>query len=258
MQTIPAPQFTAPRTSRLAITSLVLGCCILLCSIISGLPAVAFGIAALVAISRSRGQLRGQGLAIAGICLGGLSVVAVPILAALLFPAISATKTRAFQTRAAATIQQIQVASTAYYTEYSKWPDARNAADLVLILNGGRDPISNQEVSRARAQNPRGIVFMEFSAKDLAPLSSVGAGAGGEMALVDPWGTPYAFCFDNGKAGYATSVVWQDQAAYDNKIPKPYPDSSLGDSIDAGAAFFSNGPDKRTGDAAGKDDIRSW
>ncbi len=260
MQTNHPPLLATPRTSRLAITSLVLGCCIVLCSLVTGLPALIFGIAALVAINRSHGQLRGQGMAIAGICLGGVSVVMVPILAGLLFPAISRVKSQAQKAQAAVAVRQLCVASDAYYIEYNKWPEPRNAADLVLILNGGKDPVTGKEVSRAVEQNPRRLQFMVFNIKDLAPISSSGAEAGGEMVLVDPWGTPYAFCFDNGKAGCATGTTWKDQTALDNKISKPFPDGSSDDSINAGAAFFSNGPDKSTGsqNIAYEDDVRSW
>src|SRR5262245_41038751 len=57
----------APSTSGLAITSLIMGLCSLLCPPI-GLLGVVFGLVALFSISSSQGRKTGSGLAIAG-CL---------------------------------------------------------------------------------------------------------------------------------------------------------------------------------------------
>ncbi len=263
-QTPPPLPCATHRTSRLAITSLVLGCCILLCSVFSGLPALIFGIAALVAINRSSGQLRGQGMAIAGICLGGVSLVFLPILLGLLFPAIGTARNAANKARASAAIQCLCGASKSYYSEYGKWPAPQSAADLVLILNGGLDPVTGEYVSRVADQNPRKIQFMEFRIKDVTIPGSSGRSP---LAFYDPWGTPYAFCFDNGRSGIyfsgpgnAGETVWRDSPGYNNAIPKPFPDIGGGaGEISYGFAFFSNGPDRFTGTAAtAEDDIRSW
>jgi hypothetical protein len=70
----------APRTSGLAVASLVLGI-LFLCGI-GSLLATIFGAVALGQISRSRGALTGKGMAVAGLVLGiiGLGFIAVLIL----------------------------------------------------------------------------------------------------------------------------------------------------------------------------------
>jgi hypothetical protein len=76
--------FQPPRTSGLAIASLVLGL-VWLCGL-GSLLALIFASVALSQISRSRGRLEGKGLAIAGLILGilGLSLFALPFFASFL------------------------------------------------------------------------------------------------------------------------------------------------------------------------------
>ena len=233
------------------------------CTVFTGLPALAFGIAALVAINRSRGRLGGQGMAIAGICLGAASVAYFVIMMALLYPVTGEIKNNSKKARVGAAIQSLCVASKSYYNEYGRWPEPHSSADLVLIFNGGRDPVTGEDVSRVADQNPRKIQFMEFRAKD---VMRPGGGGQSPLAFYDPWGTPYAFCFDNGKPGVyfsgpgtAGETVWLDSTASDNQVSVPFKDSSGATTILAGYAFFSNGPDRRTGTASTVgDDIRSW
>ena len=61
-----SPPPPPPKTSGLAITSLVLGCLGLLTCGITSLVGLILGIVALVRINKSKGQLGGQGLALAG------------------------------------------------------------------------------------------------------------------------------------------------------------------------------------------------
>jgi ribosomal protein L40E len=75
---------THAKTSRLAITSLVLGILSFLTFCLTALPALIFGIVGLVKIAKSRGQLKGTGLAIAGIVVPVISIPIVPILTAVI------------------------------------------------------------------------------------------------------------------------------------------------------------------------------
>jgi hypothetical protein len=89
---------TSPsRTSRLAVASVVLG--ILSCplSILAGIPGLVCGIMGLNRIAgseRTRGgrRLTGQGLAITGIILSGLSILLLPVLAGVLIPAVQVAR----------------------------------------------------------------------------------------------------------------------------------------------------------------------
>jgi len=84
------------KTSRMAITSLVLGIvCFATCftTFLIVVPlGLGFGIAALVAISKNREELRGRGLAIAGVIVNGVALLALPVAAAMLLPAFAAAK----------------------------------------------------------------------------------------------------------------------------------------------------------------------
>lgn len=78
-----------PKTSGLAIGSLVLGILSLFCfSILAGIPAVICGHTALGRIKRSSGMLEGNGLAIGGLVTGYLSIVLIPVIAVLVALAI--------------------------------------------------------------------------------------------------------------------------------------------------------------------------
>ncbi len=120
---------------------------------------------------------------------------------------------------------------------------------------------------------------MEFKLKDVTPPSGR-ANATNALAFYDPWGIPYAFCFDNGKGGVyyvgplqngvpTNPQPWKDTRAYDNQIPLPFSDGASTTVFTGGFAFFSNGPDTRSGTGpsfpgsndrakAYEDDIRSW
>ena len=82
------------RTSSLAATSLILGILGFLSCGLTGLVGLIFGIAALVAINRHAGQLRGQGIAVAGLVLSAVSLVSLVfygLLAAIALPTFALT-----------------------------------------------------------------------------------------------------------------------------------------------------------------------
>src|SRR5436853_1994112 len=82
---------TTPKTSVLAIWSLVLGILSFLCfSIFTAVPAVICGHKALSRIKSSSGALTGQGLAIGGLVTGycnmALAVIMIPLMFAIAVP----------------------------------------------------------------------------------------------------------------------------------------------------------------------------
>jgi hypothetical protein len=86
------PAVSQPRrTSKMAIWSLVLGI-LGMCTILPAIPAVILGIIALVSINNSGGVLGGKGLAIGGLITSALSIIIIPILAAIAVPAFNAAR----------------------------------------------------------------------------------------------------------------------------------------------------------------------
>lgn len=77
------PPAGAPKTSAAAVTSLILGILSLFCSCFTALPSLICGIVGLSNIGRSNGQLKGKGLAVAGMILAVvMSIANVGIFAA--------------------------------------------------------------------------------------------------------------------------------------------------------------------------------
>ena len=90
---------SAAKTSGLAITSLVLAILSPCTCFITAIPAIILGIVALVKISKSVGQLKGNGFAIAGIALPVVLLPFIALLMAIMMPAL-------------ARVRQIQVCQT--------------------------------------------------------------------------------------------------------------------------------------------------
>jgi len=202
------------------------------------------------------------------------------VLMGLLFPTIRIIQDAANKTRAKTAIQCLCTAAKSYNTEYGKWPEPANDQDLVLTFNGLVNPVTGQKVTTGQAanDNPRALRLMEIQSKDVTVRV---LGEQTPLALYDPWWMPYAYCFDNGKKGSyylgplqnsrpSNLQSWPDTTANDNQVSVPFKDdSSIKTVITEGYAFFSDGPDTRTGTGqsdpgsksttkAYEDDIRSW
>jgi len=122
-KTAPAPPPPLPsdaaamasvRTSGLAITSLVLGivaiatCGILL--LIAAPVGLILGLVSMNQIRKSQGQLKGRGLALAGVIISCVALLLIPVFAALLLPALAQAKQKAETTRCVNNVKQLSVA----------------------------------------------------------------------------------------------------------------------------------------------------
>lgn len=113
----PIPPSGEP-TSGLAIASLVLGICSLGCSIFTAIPALICGGMALAKINKPASRLGGRGQAIAGLVLGGLGMfTSLPILAALLIPAVQQARGAAQEAACMNNVRQIGTAIQLYALE---------------------------------------------------------------------------------------------------------------------------------------------
>jgi prepilin-type processing-associated H-X9-DG protein len=145
---LPTNPFSAPaaapagptKTSGLAVASLVLG--ILSCpfSILAGIPGLVCGIMGLNRISRSEQaaaspRLTGQGLAIAGIILSGLSMLILPVMIGLMLPAVQAAREAARRTVCANNVRSMALGMLMHESAQHSLPAAIVGRDGTPLLS---------------------------------------------------------------------------------------------------------------------------
>lgn len=114
-----------PKTSALAIWSLVLGILSLVCfSILSAIPGVICGHKALSKIKRSGGTLEGRGLAIAGLITGYLGIAwaifVIPLMLAIAIPNFVKARATAQANACVNNLRQIDAAANEFALEHGK------------------------------------------------------------------------------------------------------------------------------------------
>jgi prepilin-type processing-associated H-X9-DG protein len=120
------------KTSGLAITSLVLGILSIFTLFLTALPAIIFGIVGLVKIEKSRGQLKGKGLAIAGIAVPIVMLPFVAMLMAIMMPALAQARFQAQRIVCANNLKQLGLATIMYANDNnSKYPTSDKWCDLI-------------------------------------------------------------------------------------------------------------------------------
>ncbi len=115
------------KTIGLAIGSLICGCFSLIpiIGLLPSLPAIILGIIALVKISKNKETLKGNGLAIAGIVMGSLGIIFLPImglLAAIAIPNFLRAKISANDALARSTMHTLSTASETYKMANNQYP----------------------------------------------------------------------------------------------------------------------------------------
>lgn len=117
----PAPTFNgAPKTSGLAIVSLVCGICTIVLFplfFIFMIPAIVCGHVAQSRIKQAKGALAGAGLAIAGLCMGYAGIVMVPLVAAMAIPAFQKVRMSSLEKTMDNDARQIASAAQQYFLE---------------------------------------------------------------------------------------------------------------------------------------------
>jgi hypothetical protein len=145
---LPVPgDVSQPKTSTLAIWSLVLGILSLSClSIFSAIPGVICGHKALSKIKYSGGALTGQGLAIGGLVTGYLGILfalfVIPLMMAIAIPNFVKARDTAMMNACINNLRLIDAAKNQWALEGSKKPgDVPTAQDLKPYLKNGTLPV---------------------------------------------------------------------------------------------------------------------
>ena len=177
MKTPPQP---TPQTDGKAIGSLVLGILSLACfSILAGIPAIVLGHISRSAIEKSMGQLKGKGMALAGLILGYISVALIPvmlILATIAIPSLLRSRQLANESSAVANLRTINFAeetsraSGANYRDLQALVTARLVDDSFLDAKAGyRYSVTASETeytARATPSSPNGGRYEYVSSQD--------------------------------------------------------------------------------------------
>jgi len=127
-----------PKTSRLAIASLVMGllCLTFILWPVLFLPAIICGVIALVKISNKTLNLKGNGLAITGIVIPSLMVVLLPFIAMLLsimMPAFVKARGTARRAVCATNLKGLSTAMIVYMNDYDdQYPTPEKWCDLLI------------------------------------------------------------------------------------------------------------------------------
>ena len=131
--------YQPPRTDGGAIASLVLGIAsfVLCLSFLAGIPAVILGHISRSKIKKSGGRLQGDGMALAGLILGYISFLFIPLIAAIVIPNMLRARNSANEASAASTVRTINVAEVTYSTTYPEQGYARDLATLGGNCSGG-------------------------------------------------------------------------------------------------------------------------
>jgi len=121
------------KTSGLAIASLVLGILSFFTLFLTAIPAIVFGIVALVKISKSSGQLKGSGLAIAGIAVPAASLPVIALLMGILTPALARVRQISFRMVCGTNLSGLGKAMLIYANDYDdKFPTPSKWCDLLI------------------------------------------------------------------------------------------------------------------------------
>ncbi|HEX4350067.1 MAG TPA: DUF4190 domain-containing protein, partial [Verrucomicrobiae bacterium] len=108
------PPPPASKMSAMAVASLVLGILGVLTCGGTALFGLILGIIAMVKVGNSRGELRGKGLALAGVIMSGVFLLMIPISAAMLLPALAAAKIKAQEINCMNNEKQLALAVRVY------------------------------------------------------------------------------------------------------------------------------------------------
>ena len=148
------------KTSGMAIASLVLGIFGIFTCGLTAIVGLILGIVGLCAISKRTEQLKGKGLAIAGIITSAIAIVLIPFMAifmAIFIPSFSIARTQAMKIVSMSNAKQICLAMALYCDENDgRFPPAENWPDVLKPYIGNERILISPfapEAGRAWAMN---------------------------------------------------------------------------------------------------------
>jgi hypothetical protein len=184
------------KTSGLAIASLVLGILGIVTCGVMALIGLILGIVALVKVKNSRGALKGNGIALAGVIVSGIFLLMLPIFAAMLLPALAKAKQKARTINCVSNVKQLGLAMRIYAGDnHNHYPAGTNWCDAIqpevgtlkvfhcpADLSGGRCSYAfNARLSGAEEGRVNPTTVMIFEADGGWNLSG-----GKELLLANP------------------------------------------------------------------------
>jgi hypothetical protein len=123
---------TLPKTSALAVTSLVLGILGMFSCGITALAGLICGIAAMVKVKNSGGRLGGGGFALAGTIVSGIFLLMIPVLAAMMLPALAAAQQKAQEINCINNEKQLALSMKMFSSDKgNKFPPAATWCDAI-------------------------------------------------------------------------------------------------------------------------------
>lgn len=224
-------------TSKPAIAALILGILSFLGGILfTGIPALFLGYKGRTEIRRANGQLKGRGMAEAGILMGW-TIIALSLLATVFFIyhlLIHPIKSHALVTSSQITSAALENANLAFFAEYGAYPHRATTSSASTDLRTQSDgSVMNALLGSGPGSttlNPTGIKFLSASSR------SIITDPAGNQSLVDSYGNLFQIIFDtNG----------------DGTIADPF----TGLPVSKTVLIWSNGSDGISGTI---DDIKNW
>jgi type II secretory pathway pseudopilin PulG len=137
-----AAPVTPLKTSGMAVTSLVLGILGMFTCGITALAGLILGIVAMLKVKNSGGRLGGGGLALAGTIVSGIFLLMIPILAAMMLPALAAARQKAQEINCINNEKQLALAIRIYSGDNKdKFPPAATWCDAIKTYVGGSESV---------------------------------------------------------------------------------------------------------------------
>ena len=146
------PYLGQQETDGKAVGSLVLGILAMFpFGFLTGIPAIILGHLSRKSIRESLGRLRGEGMALAGLIMGYVSIAAVPvilIIAAIAIPSLLRARMLANESAAASTVRTFTTSQMLYANKY---PSVGYARDLATLGMGSAMHCSEAEATSEHA-----------------------------------------------------------------------------------------------------------